>query len=391
MMKKILFLAMTAFATTALAGEYHVYTTLVCSDCHTMHASRQHSFGQNTQNSADAFVFGSGDTGGHEFLLLAADVNRTCMVCHDGGRGAPDVFGTNQGSTNGLARAGGALNSADTYTAVPNEGGYGSYMGHSLGSTALPPGLNPTVYPSYPADMECNRCHSVHGRSTYRNLRDRGADAVVREPSYVINAGTTPNFGFDVNIFTGGDGYNANNIVYTAAVGAASGTNKMTAFCGMCHGNFHDDVGSSATFFKRHPTDQVSFTRRQLFTGEGTVNATTGAITSVPTNVSIKVTYIAGAAWQWGTEAGNVNPGVDTEMTVGCMTCHKGHGNKNSFGLFLPGNYVSQNEGQLPTLIHNADANKEEGNGTTIRNLCNTCHGQGRTNSNLTGTGARFQ
>ncbi len=365
-MKKLAFIALAAFAFTATAAEYHTYTTLICSDCHTMHAQRTHSFGSETLNANDTVVFGAGDTGGHEALLLGADANRTCLVCHNGARG-PDVFGTNSSSYALQTRSAGALNAATGY-AVANEDGYLPYMGHSLGSMDMPPGRNPAIY-AYPGDMQCVRCHTAHGRPSYRNLRDRGSDAVVREPSYVVlpSAQLTMNFGYDVNLF--GNDYSADSVVYTSAVGSTNGQNKMTAFCGMCHGNYHDDiVGGTAPndYFRRHPTDQITLTARQIFTAE-TANAT---------NVSVKLTYIQGAALNRGAEGGvNFASDPTATATVGCLTCHKAHGNLNSFGLFFPGNSV----GPTGANVHQGDANKEQGGGTSIRNLCNTCHSQGRT------------
>ncbi len=138
-MKKLTFIALAAFASTALAGEFHTYTTLVCSDCHTMHASRTHSYGTDSLNANDTVVFGAGDTGGHEALLLGADVNKTCLTCHNGARG-PDVFGLNAGLFSPNSRSAGALNSTAGHR--PG-GGYMPYMGHSLGSTAMPPATSP--------------------------------------------------------------------------------------------------------------------------------------------------------------------------------------------------------------------------------------------------------
>lgn len=372
-MKKLIGLAVAAFATVAAAGEYHVYSTLICSDCHTMHASRQHSFGQAALNPADTAVFAGGDTGGHEYLLLAADRNRTCLVCHDRGAGAPDVFGANQSTFALGTRSAGALNSG--YAAIANETGYQPNMGHSLGATTPPPGFSAAVGYAYPNDLDCARCHSVHGRNTYRNLRDRGTDAPVRNPSYVMLPAGQANLDYsaDVNVF--GGGYSADDIFYTSAAGSANGANKMTAFCGMCHGNFHDDVQGGAapdTYFKRHPTDQVTLTPAQVFTAEAVEG----------TNLSLKLTYIQGAGVVRGSEAGTINFAADATATatVGCLTCHKAHGNMNSFALFFPGNSV----GPTGTEIHTPDANKEEGAGTTVRNLCGTCHGPGRTNANAT-------
>jgi hypothetical protein len=65
-----------------------------------------------------------------------------------------------------------------------------------------------------------------------------------------------------------------------------------------------------------------------------------------------------------------------TDASPGCITCHKGHGNQNPFGLvFLNRNSVAPDEqggwasGQTP------DPPGQYVQG--YRNLCGQCHGQG--------------
>ena len=54
---------------------------------------------------------------------------------------------------------------------------------------------------------------------------------------------------------------------------------------------------------------------------------------------------------------------TDTDLTMSCMSCHKGHGNQNAFGLiYMLG---------TGTVTEQGDA------GTDARNMCRQCHGMG--------------
>jgi hypothetical protein len=54
---------------------------------------------------------------------------------------------------------------------------------------------------------------------------------------------------------------------------------------------------------------------------------------------------------------------TDTDLTMSCMSCHKGHGNQNAFGLiYMLG---------TGTVTEQGDA------GVDARNMCRQCHGMG--------------
>jgi hypothetical protein len=63
----------------------------------------------------------------------------------------------------------------------------------------------------------------------------------------------------------------------------------------------------------------------------------------------------------WGTQGTAITNAV-TDYTPSCMSCHKGHGNQNAFGLIFATGAVAVNE---------------NGDGTNYRQLCGQCHGQG--------------
>lgn len=407
MMKKLAGLAAALFATTAMAGEYHVYTTLICSDCHTMHASRTHSFGINGQSTADTSTWGLGATGvlaqGNEALLVGSTVNRTCLTCHDANTVAPDVYGANNGRS-ANARSAGALNSGDL-AELPQPTGYDSFMGHSLGWTNPPPGYdaarvvsatstsNPTgTIGAWSGELECNRCHAVHGSSAYRNVGARSWTNA-HKPSYtVVSTGSAIDPAYDVNEFGGGRNYDQNAIAYGAANGSTNGQYKMNQFCSACHGQFHDagvtrNYGADGVAFQRHPTDSVTFTSNALVNTDAAITGAHGGFRNIlgtmaaSGSTGVKVIFKDNTATlDTGTGRATVVAG-SSQMTIGCLTCHKAHGNQNSYGLIFYGDYTTGASGSTYNLVTDTS---ENGNGNpNVRSLCIQCHSMGRSNNNF--------
>jgi hypothetical protein len=366
----------------ASAGEYHKYTQLICSDCHTMHASRTHQFGSN---AADTFV--GINANGNDKLLVKADIIRTCLNCHNGNDGtAPDVFENNTGGGSPVGfRAAGALNSATTYGGVPQDTGYDAYMGHSMGYFGKPPGFDFTKaqadFPWISADwdttapFQCTDCHSAHGGAGYRNLgpaygfrlKPEGGAFAFPKPSYTKNSGTALDMTTDVNLFAAGQNtYDARRIVYTGKMNGANDTGSATGsnnnkFCAVCHGVFHrdPDVANGTGPFQRHPTSQVSFTATALL---------------APDFVSLKLLVVTPGSFTWANQVTQDFSSPAGVYQPGCVTCHKGHGSQNSFGLFIPAINTDPTGAALKT----PDANLESGSGTSIRQLCINCHPMGR-------------
>src|SRR5436190_113038 len=73
-------------------------------------------------------------------------------------------------------------------------GGYNEWMGHTLGSTATPPGFNPAAVGLSPTwydpttGLECTSCHSQHGSpAAFRNLGPFSmGNTTPFRPTYVI-------------------------------------------------------------------------------------------------------------------------------------------------------------------------------------------------------------
>lgn len=331
---------------TALAGDYHTGTTLICSDCHIMHFSQTHGY----QANGGGLTAPLGGAGPYTYLLRN-DVNDLCLTCHDGQTFAPDVLEANSGST---VREAGALNRdgvAPYYTTT----------GHTLDSVSTAPGG--TWAPDPVEGLTCVDCHHQHGRgstavpNSWRNLKSTPGGVSLDPPSYVIGTNDPTKDIFERTVAS----YDVADMDLNEPDQTKS---AMGNWCGGCHASFHGAVGSAniggvgspPVEFERHPTAGVN------------IGATTGghsskAVFALAANsgTSVKVNWVkvmtATGIWKPNTVADV------TDQTPTCVTCHKGHGNQNSFGLI----YMDPKSGTLT----------EEGTPAgTYRNLCSQCHVQ---------------
>jgi hypothetical protein len=372
-------------APAARAGEWHTGTTNVCTDCHTMHFSMQHDWVGASPVSTNPQPNGNwlSATGPNEFLLKAP-ANQLCLACHDGQTFAPDVMGMNNNAAPANGRSAGALNTAGLGSP------YETWKGHTLGSTAAPPGFDPAVVGA-PANwydpttgLECISCHAQHGPAgAYRNLASYalGAAATAARPTYAISTTNDPTKDVWINIATGytpntgdpatfGPYYASANVSYNrndATVGTTKTSSKMDVFCATCHGDFHGGPGDSAIGataavldgFIRHPTSQTTIGASGAagYGGHSTLSRYTGATTRVKVYASDRTGF--------------------TDATPGCPTCHKAHGNQNPFGLvFLNRSATSVGEegGYAAGQTELATTGTY---GQGFRNLCGQCHSQG--------------
>lgn len=360
-MKKLLGIAAALWAGVAFAGDYHITTSLRCSECHTMHASRSH--GLNQETFEDEFIDIGINQAGNRNLLLHDGTNATCLACHDNNASFPDVLGTNAGSVAGTVRSAGALNAAATsgFTAGT---GYDHFDGHTLGSDVVPPGFIGVYEPSPQENFNCANCHAVHGSNAFRNLglsQYMGLPGFSGSPTNPFLAagpaynmldnasGTRPAalVTDDVFVSTPARTYLTTDVVFK------KGTGGMNAYCAVCHGNFHGDANTRDLIggidFVRHPTSGVV---RDV--------AQTGLIAGAQTDL-VRPAWVTEGA----TESGN--------FEAACLSCHKGHGNQNGYGLIYPTNVgavTNFEEGDADVAASSASAE--------IRNLCITCHAQGR-------------
>jgi hypothetical protein len=361
-MKKLLIAvaALMGFG-SAYAGDYHHGEELKCQQCHTMHASRQHGFEITIATGAIAgtpILYNGG--AGFDKLLVGGSTNATCLACHN--KGGYDVWGQTASATMVGKRSAGALNAdpgatdlaAISVGVTPGDvllgGGlaYAPQMGHSMGAKVVAPGG--TFQNNSTFGFDCGDCHEVHGNAAYRNLGPQYSGTVAfdttSQPTYTIAAAVDP--AFDVTE-TEAAIYDGSQVSF----GFGGGMNRMNAYCGKCHGNFHSDANTQGpgAAFVRHPTGNDT-TAYDFAMTDGRYTA----------RDAVRPVY---------TSATNVSPG--------CLTCHKAHGNARSYGLIHPGEdgavaNVDLENGDEPGVIDHT--------GTRAfynpKTLCTTCHYQGK-------------
>jgi hypothetical protein len=363
MRKLIVAIAAVGLAATANAGDYHKRESLRCSECHTMHASRAHDM-QGAALTTDALP----DPGNaHRKLLVNNGTNQTCLACHDGKSGVPDVVGAAAAGTSAATgtRSAGALNSL---VVGHTDAAYSDYMGHTLGSANPPPGFVGVYAPTPVENFNCANCHAVHGSGAYRNLglsSYMGLEGMAFDgtnpftavgPTYnpvdqVTGARAVTAFdpGRDVTITAAARSYTTATVQFGVGSANTTARNGMNAYCAVCHGNFHGDANTRDQIggidFIRHPTSAIP---RAVGAGGN------GLLLGTNTTALVRPAWTVDAS---GTGA----------FEAACLSCHKGHGNQQGYGLIYPNAAAA-----------NVDMENGDGLKTNVRSLCITCHPMGR-------------
>jgi hypothetical protein len=324
------------------SGGYHEAETLDCSECHVMHPASS-----ELVPDGDFGKLGEGLAG----ELLRRDVNDLCLSCHDGSVRAADVLGYNSGKFPGDVRQAGYLNRV---------GGVGHpWTGHTLDSLDPAPGSRPL----WSAEMEngagkglnCINCHAPHGSEggtpTYRNLRSDAGNNLPGQGLVTFNHGRpgVNNPARDVFVREARR-YDEAFVDFNEPNSEDSAIGR---FCAGCHTEFHgvpgldDEIGGekqagALTRFLRHPSGGVD------------IGAVGGDWSSLQRFASLENRVkVMSSNGSWA------QPGSDVTPT--CISCHKGHGNGNAFGLIL-------RSGTGP-LTEDGD-----GGGGELEHLCGQCH-----------------
>lgn len=315
------------------AGDYHTGTTLICTDCHVMHYSQTEGYNPDGSGSFTPLA------GGPWAKLLRNDTNDLCLSCHDGQSTAPDVLTTN---ANAYVRQAGALNR-------PPDGQ--EHTGHSLESTEIAPGSNPSWSES--AGLNCANCHEPHGLNAggnaYRNLRDDPGNyaAGTAFVSYATATNSLTEDVYQVASTPLATHYAFSNIFFNEPDPTKS---EYATFCKGCHTDFHGDKGGgelgggTGVDWIRHPTNNADI---------GAAGGNHSSLATFTGHTNRVQTMSATGVWS--------PPASDNSPS--CMSCHKGHGNQNAFGLiYMSGTGTIDEEGD---------------SGTGARDLCKQCHVQG--------------
>ncbi len=328
-------------ASGGTTGDYHSGTTLYCYDCHTMHFSQTHEWGSGNAVNSTPKLDGNwlGTTTPTAYLLKAADANALCLACHDGQNFAPDVLGDNTGSH--VRQAGALATGTDPYQ---------DWKGHTLGSPDDPPGKGSSTYAG---PLTCAKCHATHGNPGYRNL----APVVTYAHESLTSRTGTNDVSMKASPANFADKYGHDAVRFNSP-----GTPGYPAFCKNCHQSFHGTVGGteiggnvSTGQFRRHPAMGVNI---------GAISD--GQHSSAPKYATASANRVHVMSGTTTEDYFAASLSTTNALTPSCMSCHKGHGNKNPFGLIFMGQ---------------SGAVSEEGTTTTaaagLRNLCGQCHTQG--------------
>ena len=349
-MKRLVFLAVVALflmVPAVMAGDYHMGSGLTCAECHVMHAEQHHGYNANGGGNYTTI----GPDAPYEYLLRNK-INDLCLSCHDGATSAPDVL---DGNTPGPAvRQAGALNRDGSSP-------YYKYDGHTLDTVAVAPGgtWRPDTA-GLEVGLNCANCHEPHGDpgvgnpdtvlGQYRNLVSDPGGASDKWVNYAV-VSNDPTKAVYERLASGSSHYSYTNVDFNEPLTDGS---HYGAWCQGCHTDFHGKQGDA----------NMGGTGGEEWLRHPTADANIGALGGGHSSKSV----FAGRANKVKvmTATGNWNPSTSgdvTDHTPSCFSCHKGHGNKNAFGLiFMSGTGTVTEEGDA---------------GTAVRNLCKQCHGQG--------------
>jgi len=327
-----------------MAGDYHTGASLECYECHVMHGEQSHGYNPNGTGTYTDI----GASAPYEYLLRD-EVNDLCLSCHNGQSMAPDVLEANTGTD---VRQAGALNRDGT---TP----YFTADGHTLDAMDIAPG---GTWADSASGLHCTNCHEPHGEpgsgnpdttglGQYRNLR---ADPGGTSSKWMLYAVGTN----DVNVpvfersATGASHYDYTNIDFNEP---ATDGSHYGAWCQGCHTDYHGSSGSAnmggsgGTAWLRHPTADADIG------GVGGVHSGAGTFAGHTNKVKVMT-----ATEDWDPDS----TAAVTDHTPSCFSCHKAHGNQNSFGLiFMQGTGTVDEQGD---------------DGTEVTDLCKQCHVQGQ-------------
>jgi hypothetical protein len=285
---------------------YHNGVTLICSDCHVMHASEEHGY------AGEGAGFPRSNTP-YRKLLRQGDPVDVCLACHDGRTGIPDVI---DADTNALVER------AAGWMQLPENA---NYKGHNLGRGLTAATLCNRCHFSgtmATAEVSCIDCHNPHGNNKMRNLQWASFPGGEPEFAIIVQAGATGLAKFE-----------RSNVAYGYAPGVAR---EVTNMCIDCHHAYFDD----STHFYTKPGGFVHYGLHPNFNSEW------GAVTPISGAPNADAAH-----WEGGSGTGFVGAARVPFVGIGastfaaasavdattnaafCLSCHKAHGSANAFSL----------------------------------------------------------
>jgi len=294
-------------------GTYHRGANLLCSQCHTMHASESHA-GVPSEPGAYPRTYTP-----QLKLLKAADPVTLCLSCHDNQAGIPDVVGTDV--NNLVDRAAGFFATVD----MPNNNG------HKIATGVDPNVLCERCHATdnvrdasgfVTASVSCIDCHNPHGNGRARNLQWASYPGGEYPFCYYIRPGST-----------GLAAYESANIGYPAPNGFSFNTEgvEVSNMCIDCHHAIFNNTDID-TIHVKHPVYNSEWAERNTISQGDAKGSTVSSHWVGGTGAGFletpRVRYVVRGALNFSA-ATTVAP----SNGVFCLTCHKAHGSDKPFGL----------------------------------------------------------
>jgi hypothetical protein len=311
-----------------------------CSGCHTMH------------NSQDGALVDPESPDGNEWLLIRSSPSDVCLNCHGSRLG--EVFGDNPLSPPPERGGGNFVFLLEDNINDGHGGADDPIPGDSAGHTIVSPdrGVGPdSILTTAPGgtfssmNLGCSSCHDPHGNESFRLLYGAGP---VQDGLYNFTEDAPEAIGLAI---FGAPESNSNHTAYQSG---------MAAWCGNCHGNFHQN-GNSATV---HPAGAaIGGTIASIYNQYNGTSDQTGGVAATA--------YLPQVPFEDPSAATDSTAGPSGSSQVTCVTCHRGHATSAADA----GRWDFQ-----VTFLH--EDGEESGsypipdpyNDLNQRSLCNKCH-----------------
>lgn len=292
-MKKTLLLVAAAVILAAPVMAFHDGGVAHCNGCHTMH------------NSQDGALVDPANPNGNAYLLVKADPSTVCIDCHDHLDRTYPIGGDPLNPP--AQRAGGNFIFLIEDNLNDGHGGAtdpipGDAAGHNIISTenglAADATLTSAPGGSFPGSvMACTSCHDPHGSTDFRFLYGTG-----RGPAGLPGFTNPAPDAVGVSIFAP-----VSDSFHTEYNGG------MSAWCGNCHGDFHNNNTKLI-----HPSGSTLggtvANTYNLYNGSDDLTggvAATAYIEEVPFEDAANTTFST--------------TGPSATSQVSCVTCHRAH------------------------------------------------------------------
>ena len=341
---------------TGSAQGFHDDGVAHCNGCHTMH---------NSQGGVSIATGGTAGQGVNSYLLTAATPSDTCLRCHAAAGRSYQVLATDPLVP---TRERGAGDFVFLKEDNLNDGHGAAILGHQAGHNVVAPGFGIGADPvlttapggTFPAaDMACSSCHDPHGTEAFRLLYGAGRLVKTDGTTYLFNNAAPVADGLALDSTS-----TESNGLHTAY------KSGMSAWCGNCHGNFHNNIGALV-----HPSGTPI--GNDIASAYNAYNGTTDCVNNpggpgMPCGTGTQAAaYLAQVPFE--------DPGNTTTSTAGptsgsmvmCLTCHRSHATSSpdagrwDFNVTL---LEEDGHGGAYALPNPYDANQ--------RSLCNKCHSQ---------------